>query len=314
MGINDKVITKSIFTSKGIQTIKQKILTIEELKKTYREFNQKILKTNIYKNVLKFKKLPDDIKISTITITCAIDSTFNVENIAKYIDLSHNFIKIVKYGTLNIVDRNIAPIFVNPNKRNKTKENFYNQVSLLINVKDFVKINIKLFTNGSIQMTGCKDMLRTFWVLDQLFEKLKEVKYVMNKEKTHIVPCPFVGDTTNLNIENIKDFKIDMINSNFVIGFEINREKLYHKLIEDGHDCSYDPTVHACVNIKYHVTRDKVTSIFVFDSGSIIITGVKTCQHIIDSYEFINVYLIDNYKTIVKRYISPDEIKKISNE
>ena len=58
-------------------------------------------------------------------------------------------------------------------------------------------------------------------------------------------------------------------------------------------DCTYDPIRHACVNIKLsHPT--KTITIFVFESGSIIILG-KTCRQVRDAYNFINVFLLSNY-------------------
>ena len=49
-------------------------------------------------------------------------------------------------------------------------------------------------------------------------------------------------------------FEIRMINTNFDVGFQINREKLYHLLMgNDELDVFYDPIIHACVNIKYTI-------------------------------------------------------------
>lgn len=301
----------SMFAPEGIKQIKQEIYMMDNVKKQYQEFTNKISKIGILTDVLDMKKLPNDIDISTMTLTCSIGTTFNVMNIAKYIDLSYNFIETVKYGAGGIINRTLDAKKISTwNKKNKkTKKNFYNQVSLLVKIKNFIKINVKLFINGSIQMTGCKSIKGALWVLHQLFEKLKTSKYILNETRTQIVPCSFVGDATKLEIEQLKSFKIAMINSGFNIGFKINREQLFNILTTEGYNCVYDPTKHACVNIKYNVNTDKVISIFVFDSGSIIITGANTGQHIISGYNFINVYLITNYKKIVKRDISLQTIQ-----
>ena len=58
-------------------------------------------------------------------------------------------------------------------------------------------------------------------------------------------------------------------------------------------DCTYDPIRHACVNIKLNHPTKTIT-IFVFESGSIIILG-KTCRQVRDAYNFINVFLLSNY-------------------
>jgi TATA-box binding protein (TBP) (component of TFIID and TFIIIB) len=299
----------NIFTTEGIKQIKQEIFTVKNIKKQYHDFTVKLSKIKTLNNILDVKNLPNDVSISTMTVVCSIKTLFNVENIAKYLDLSYNFIDSIKYGSSGMIYRTLHPKQTKGKKKNiKPRKSFYNQVSLLIQIKNFIKINIKLFTNGSIQMTGCKNINSALWVLDQLFGILKKEKYIMNKSYTQIIPCQFSDNPTQLDIEKINNLKIVMINSGFNIGFKINREKLYETLVVNKIDSTYDPTRHACVNIKHMTNNDKLISIFVFDSGAIIITGANTCQQIISGYKFINVYLINNYKKIVKRDIN---IKKI---
>ena len=94
-----------------------------------------------------------------------------------------------------------------------------------------------------------------------------------------------------------------MINSNFNIGFKVDRDKLYDLIhTKNIAECSYDPIIHACVNIKYECDK-KTVSIFVFESGSIIITGANNGKHILDAYNFINKLLCNNYKQIYKSNI-----------
>jgi thiol:disulfide interchange protein len=66
-----------------------------------------------------------------------------------------------------------------------------------------------------------------------------------------------------------------MINTNFNILFQINRTKLFQLLLDNNIDVSFDPIIHACVNIKYHLAnnKNKTISVFVFESGSITIAG-----------------------------------------
>ena len=93
-----------------------------------------------------------------------------------------------------------------------------------------------------------------------------------------------------------------MINSNFNIGFNIDREKLFEKLILNNYECTYDPIIHACVNLKYTIKSKKI-SIFIFESGSIIITGANNCNQILCAYNFINKYLLTNYDKIIMKNI-----------
>jgi hypothetical protein len=110
-----------------------------------------------------------------------------------------------------------------------------------------------------------------------------------------------------LDIKNIYLFEIRMINTNFNIGFQINRDKLYQLLIDKKYDVSFDPTIHACVNIKYIIPElSKNVSIFVFESGSITIAGSNSCEQILYTYNFINKFILSNYIKLVSKPITPN--------
>jgi TATA-box binding protein (TBP) (component of TFIID and TFIIIB) len=87
-----------------------------------------------------------------------------------------------------------------------------------------------------------------------------------------------------------------------------------------GIECRYDKVNHSCVNVKYDHPEKKI-SIFVFEKGSIVITGAKNGDHIKSAYNFINKFLYFNYKLIVKKDLAIDSVikketikKKISDE
>jgi TATA-box binding protein (TBP) (component of TFIID and TFIIIB) len=276
--------------------------------------------TGLYKAKLELLNLPYDLEISTTTITCHLDVTFNVENIGLYFNDFDNIIIGKRYGN-RIVNNliNIKKIKTDKKKKRREKKNFYNQVSLIfrsatlmgldpenLSLKErFKTVNVKLFINGSIQMTGCKHLDNIKKSLEILFEKLKIQKAILNKDKQFVIK-PFVVDTTNLDIRNVTNFKIVMINTNFNILFQINREKL-HKLLKDiGFDVTFDPIIHACVNIKYQIPNtSKTISIFVFESGSITIAGSNSCQQVLDTYNFINKFILTNYSKLLTKNITP---------
>lgn len=120
----------------------------------------------------------------------------------------------------------------------------------------------------------------------------------------------------------VTDFNIRMINSNCKVPFKINREILYYLLKQDKIKCRYDPNSHACVNIRYEINTNDKVSIFVFQSGSIIITGGKTISDINKGYNYIMDIISKHYESIKKKdldnYINSleddnDENKNIIN-
>lgn len=245
----------------------------------------------VFKSKFDLDKLPSDLSISTMTVTCKIDTEFFPEYIGRYMDLSLTNVFCVKYG--NILDPNTNRTLVKLKKKKK-KKSFYNQVTMLIQSDHDKYINIKIFSNGSIQMTGCKSVNGIAETLSKLFKKMRVCKKLYDPAMGKIVDKPFVSNPDILHTSNLYNIKICMINSNFNIEFNIDRDELYRLLGDDGYDRSYDPLIHACVNIKYD-HPDKIISIFVFETGSIIITGARKCSQIIDAYNFINRYLLNYY-------------------
>ncbi len=251
---------------------------------------------------LALSTLPEDLRISTMTITCCFDTKFNVDHIGKYIDLNPDRIITVKDGQGGI--RSLLP----PKKLRRSKKrtaankrSFFNQVTVLVNTKREKPINVKLFKNGSIQMTGVKSIMDCVDVLKKVCCDLKKVKAVIQRKKnSQIVQKPFATNTDAISLDKVNKLKVVMINSGFNIGFRVDREKLYKLMLRQKVECVYEPCVHACVNIKYNYNDTDTISIFVFESGAIIITGAKTKDHIEKAYDFITEKLCVSYKSIVK--------------
>jgi len=275
-----------------------------------------ILKNKIL-DALIIKLLPDDVSISTMTVCCELDIQFNVDSIAKYIDLKKDSIIDISYGKEGDpkTNRSLYPKKKKKKKvviKKKQKREFHNQISLnvMIASKEEKAVNIKLFTNGSIQMTGCKSVTNVIDVLDKIFYELRVVKAIIDLKTKTMMEKPFVNDYSKLYLKYVDNIKIGMINSNFSYPGKIDRLKLFNILNSDNKDCRYDPSNHAPVNIKYNC-KGKSISIFVFEKGSILITGAKNCKHILEGYEFINKYLLENHTKIVKSIIDITNINTL---
>jgi TATA-box binding protein (TBP) (component of TFIID and TFIIIB) len=273
---------------------------------------------NKLSKVLDIKKLPEDVIISTMTICCKMNIQFNVDNIAKYIDLKSDGILSVYYGKEDDINTNRS--LNKKKKKNKKKKNykkkpkreFQNQISLNVIVPSKKKpINIKLFKNGSIQMTGCKSLENIIDVLSKILFELQTVKAIIDYSKMIVVEKPFVNNLNMLELKYINNVTVGMINSNFTYPLKIDRIKLYNLLVKDNMKCNYDPNSGSAVCIKYDC-GERIISIFVFEKkGSILITGVKNCKHILEAYNFINKYLLTNRNLIYKSEIDIDDILNI---
>lgn len=294
----------------------------KQLFKIYEKTEEEKIKEQNFRNYIEKKlllsHLSDDIYISTMTISCKIDNIeFNCENICRYIDLSYDGIEdiicAIEEGRKHVNEEKNIIYRSLPTKRYDKKEKkkkcvFYNQASmhLKIKTKKTDAVHIKLFSNGAIHITGCQtcnDITETFL---SIFSKLKCDKYIIDKKTKEFIEKTFVSDKKYLDISLVSDLKVNMINTNFIIPMKVNLANLYELLLANDKDCRYDKINHSCVNIKYEHPQ-KIISIFVFEKGSIVITGAKTGEQINSAYLFINKFIYSNYKKLVKRDINVEE-------
>jgi len=279
------------------------------------DINKNILLNKI-SDALIIRNLPDDVCISTMTLCCDLEIEFIVSNIAKYIDLNQNGIVSISYGRNDdpSTNRSLFPK-KRQKKKKKAKRVFYNQVSLAIMVesKKDKPVNIKLFTNVSIQITVLKSIDNVIDIIAKIFYELKTIKAIIDKQTMTIIDKPFINDPTKLFLNLVDNIQIGMINSNFKYPNKIDRLKLYNLLLSESIECKYDPSNHACVNIKHHCGKKQI-SIFVFEKGSIVITGAQNCAHILAGYNFINKYLLNNHKKIVKSNVNISNINNLLND
>jgi TATA-box binding protein (TBP) (component of TFIID and TFIIIB) len=219
-------------------------------------------------------------------------------------------------------------------------DNFFNQITIVMSIPiDFEssttkEINMKLFKNGSIQVSGIKSIPQCNIMINKIIQLLKgEFCIFVNSEGIPVkfgtpesVPkiIRFIG-SDQVKIVNIK---LNMINTMFQYTTKINRSQLYMRLIELKMDAKLDPTtrvkyhpdIHAPVHVKIDLGNKKPVTVFVFESGSILIMACKTRENIIGAYNYINMLLKENHEYVVKRNLveiianDPDLCKLIDLE
>jgi TATA-box binding protein (TBP) (component of TFIID and TFIIIB) len=276
---------------------------------------------------------PTPYRISTISAKCRLTGEINIqelyllvrkqveEKIMKQQETDY-FIQGIQYGS------NIVGLFKNLQKKldkiqgklnDKDYKNidFYNQCTLLL-YSDYNnnQINLKVFCNGSITMTGCKDENDGVYVIKKLISELKKHSQIFMYDE----------DQGDISMDN---FGITMINSDYFVGFRLDLIKLEEVLVNKyGLFFSYDPKFYAAVKISFMwneeaeinngicqcekkciVSKKKtiksknkcsIITIAVFNSGKIIITGSNTIEKTRAAYKFINNILKESYADIVK--------------
>ena len=266
-------------------------------------------KKKIDEQFVNFK--PSNIRISTMTATCNLNSSF--ENL----DLIKENICVCR--TLYCEKKNCV-------KPEKKYRKFHNQKTVLNNIgtkKKQVLKNTKLFKNGKIQMTGLKKIEEINNLVIKTISILKKIHTISVKKQNRNILMPS-------EVENMKstDLKICLINSDFETGFKISREVMFEKLRNKYHFAAdFDPDNYPGVNAKFYwnsVNKNKDTfgicpctkecfgkgtghgdgncriiTIFAFTSGKIMISG-NSLEKMSDAYQYINRFIDENYN-IVKR-------------
>lgn len=198
--------------------------------------------------------------------------------------------------------------------------NFYNQCSVQCFIphekykNQLVKLSIKIFHNGSFNITGARSIQGIVHTIREI------IKYLLTYEDILVGPLC------------IRNTKISMINTDFSICKKIKQNVLNKILNEEKFSIqnggcvkrsTFDPDSYHGVKIKYvHNICDKKTltrkgvekmdselSILVFNTGNIIITGGKTAEETYGAYEFINS-VFEEYKEAIVRKNSINDKKE----
>lgn len=304
-----------------------------------------ISEDNIIKEEIKEEEKEADLlvsyyRISTITSVAQLNELINLkvlyDNIDSYLIPYQNDVNGVfymEYGSsknfLQYKGQNIKPKKTKKLQNNINVDNtneveykvkrFDNQATLYINYYNKY-INLKVFKNGKIQMTGLNDINSGQAIVDICLNIIKEVYTKKNKE---------VVD----NIENLANTgnSIILINSDFSINITIKRPVLNTILKTKYNNKSFfEPCIYQGVKMQYYWNNNglnqngncacmenghdhcrgkgtgdgfkqcKKITICIFQSGKIIITGSQNLQQLEDCYNYIVNVIKDNLDEIMQ--------------
>lgn len=245
-----------------------------------------------------------NLRISTMTCISNLNTEIDLKKLFDAVDIDNN-LKYIEYGALN--QKGVKSSKTNKPRKTEKKKFFYNQITAHI-FEDKI-VNVKIFNNGKIQMTGVKNEKQSFNILNKLINIIRNI----NKDvlKTILTDIEFVPG----NID------IAMINTDFDCGFKIKREILHRLVIDKGYYSSFEPTIYPGVNLKYYFNKEKQDTgicncigncngkgkdglckkitVAVFNSGKIIITGGQSYEQLNRAYDFISNIIESNKEKLI---------------
>jgi TATA-box binding protein (TBP) (component of TFIID and TFIIIB) len=195
-------------------------------------------------------------------------------------------------------------------KRGVSDKTFFNQSTIVVrkatsaDKTQFKEVNVKLFGNGGIQMTGIPAEEFARETLVWLLNELKKVK----------------GANIFGAEPNLEKFKVQLINSDYKVAHLINRNALHTILSRNYHLFStFESTIYQGVNTKYYYNDKhpdpsrpgiclctvkckgqgsgsgpgecKRITMSVFQTGKIIVTGGRYMYQLEEAYNFLNKVL-----------------------
>ena len=121
-------------------------------------------------NELKIPE-PSNYRVSTMTMITEFTCSINLTVVNKYFEMDSKIISMV-YG-----DKPVK------NSKQKSNRPFFNQATIIVKLDPLRKVNVKIFSNGKIQMTGVKHVDDGHQALDLIIEKLRSTQGKVQLEK-----------------------------------------------------------------------------------------------------------------------------------
>jgi len=241
----------------------------------------------------KVWKQPSNYQISTMTIVSSIKGEPNLNY-----DLSEIYsnLKLEPQGIQTITFMgNVRTLIQSSKKKKAVKKVFPNQASFVI--KTPIKpVNLKLFTNGKVQITGCQNITDADFALKYLLDTMR--KSDLKNQGNGLSDKIGFAKTTNDNVV--------LINSNYTIHSRLNLYKLSSLLDNEWKvkkspliiKNSFDPCNYPGIILKYFHNNSHTVSIFIFSTGNINITGAKTSEQLDGAYSFVNTFIKENFDEV----------------
>ena len=264
------------------------------------------------------------LRISTMVTTCHVGCGIRLSRLFDNLKLwaipfgypGEGFLKM-EYET-KVVGSSTRDVLT---KRKVTEKTFFNQATLVVRKtfpgRGWKEVNIKMFANGGIQMTGVptaefsQEVIQ--YVMDQISLKDPEIFIDIKTQQVHQ--------------PSLTKFRIQLINSDYSINRQIYQDKL-HKVLSNVYNLfsSHESTIYQGVNTKYYYNKKgnplrpgiceckalcngqgsgdgegqcKRITISPFSSGKIIITGAREMDQINEAYEFFNAILETHDKEVL---------------
>jgi TATA-box binding protein (TBP) (component of TFIID and TFIIIB) len=261
---------------------------------------------NDIKREFNFPKF-EDIPVSTKTFIIVTNVCFNMNKLYEQLPITNYTVVPKKRGrkrkilnidpNKDIADGSIITIDdgvklkgvrLKAKKKNSKSIKAFRNATTIVMIIDGKKINFKITRNGKFQMTGCKKDEHAQKCVQYIWDYIKDNKevYSINNDETKFKAL----------------FVPAMRNIDFVIGFNIDREKLDEWFNSHDYNSLYEPSIgYTGVNIKLKVKK------------SLLDLKLKSISFDLEKKSWLDDTIV-NYKTYLDTLKPKDREKKLEKE
>lgn len=265
--------------------------------------NCKLITSNVFKTT--------DFKISTITGILHICDFFNIKVLFERISLNENIAYIEYNNTIKgekSYKKKIKEETNDKRKKNKGKS-FANQLSIGFICKKHnhnKPICVKIFSKGSLTITGCKSKVEIYEIYDKLIYTIKKINciYLFENQKIEIFPYKnlYKREDIYLNIETVNGsmkclFKINLNNLKKTLMEKYSNEEIF---IKNNRSALIELDLKLFKILDKRKNIYKIPKVSIYGTGSIVINS-KSEEIIYNSYNFIKDFLNNNLDNIIDK-------------
>ena len=290
---------------------------------------------------------PSPLRVSTRVITAHAGTPMNLR--ALFDNMGRVFIPLWWPGEGILKMEHESQIFGQAlkdafSKRRVSEKTFFNQSTLVVRKRIavdtekhkgitaesmvFKEVNVKLFANGGMQMTGVPEegFAETVghWLLEQLwgFQKAQGVEIFQEQP-------------------SLQKFSTQLINSDYDVGYNVKRESIHQILSRVyGLFSTFEGTIYQGVNTKYYYNENnsdpekegqctcpnplkckgqgsgvgeyqcKRITMSIFQTGKIIITGARYFHQITAAYDFLNRVFADHADEVLRKPVPAPAVEE----
>ena len=264
---------------------------------------------------------PSPLRISTHVVTSSFKAKMDLDKF--YMLLRNRLVPIwfpgegilkMEHGD-TILGASVRDCFTN---RDISEHTFHNQSTIVLRREhkpgQWKESNVKLFANGSLQMTGVPSVEFAKETLEWLLQEIKRL------------PESVFSDATET--PELQEISVKLINTDYFINALIKRDALFQTLVNKYSIFSInEKTIYQGVNAKYYFNKAntarpgickcvarcrgqgsgdgdgecKRVTLCIFQDGKIIVTGARTMEQINEAYHFLNKVLQENANDVLRQ-------------